>query len=87
MEQNAEMDTEVNLAQLFRRRSATFGKTIRWRQQVGDEWLKMSWRENQVAVNSVIAGLDAIGAQPGEVIGILSGTRWEWMAADWVSSG
>src|SRR5262249_6278370 len=75
--------TEVNLAQLFRKRSATYGKATRWRQKVGDKWLKMTWRENQELVNSVIAGLDAIGARPGEVVGILSGTRWEWMAADW----
>src|SRR5262249_40974327 len=75
--------SEVNLAQMFRRRSDTFGRATRWRQQVGDKWLKMSWRENRELVNTVIAGLDAIGARPGDVIGIVSGTRWEWMAADW----
>jgi long-chain acyl-CoA synthetase len=78
---------ESTLAQLFRARSATYGKATRWRQKVGDKWMTMTWRENLVLVNSLIAGLDALGARPGDAIGILSGTRWEWTAADWAIIG
>jgi len=79
--------TETNFAQLFRNRSARYGKATRWRQKVGDKWVTMTWLENQALVNSLIAGLDALGARRGDVIGILSGTRWEWMAADWAIIG
>lgn len=79
--------TEVNLAQLFRNRAATQGDAPRWRQRHKDTTLTMTWRENQALVNSLIAGLDALGARPGDVIGILSDTRWEWLAADWAIIG
>lgn len=81
------MDTEVNVAQLFRNRSATYGKRIRWREQRNGVWQKATWTENQAIVNSLIAGLDALGAQRGDVIGILSNTRWEWLATDWAILG
>jgi long-chain acyl-CoA synthetase len=81
------MDAEVNLAQLFRNRSATYGERIRWRQQRSGVWQKATWLENQAIVNRLIAGLDALGARPGDVIGILSNTRWEWLAADWAVLG
>ena len=81
------MNAEVNVAQLFRNRSATYGKRIRWREQRGGAWQQATWTENQAIVNSLIAGLDALGAQRGDVIGILSNTRWEWMAADWAILG
>jgi len=81
------MDAEVNLAQLFRNRSATYGNRIRWREQRNGVWRKATWTENQAIVNRLIVGLEAIGARPGDVIGILSNTRWEWMAADWAILG
>lgn len=81
------METEVNLAQLFRNRAATYGDAIRWRQRIQNDWRQATWRENQRLVNSLIAGLDAVGFRPGEVIGILSNTRWEWLAADWAIIG
>jgi long-chain acyl-CoA synthetase len=81
------MDTEVNVAQLFRNRSTTYGSRIRWREQRAGVWQKATWQENQAIVNGLISGLDALGAQRGDVIGILSNTRWEWMAADWAILG
>lgn len=78
---------EANLAQLFRNRSAQYADTIRWRQRKGDGALSMTYRENQRTVNRVIAGLDALGARPGDAIGIVSGTRWEWLVADWAIMG
>ncbi|MBF6591729.1 MAG: long-chain fatty acid--CoA ligase [Ktedonobacterales bacterium] len=81
------METEINLAQLFRNRAATYGDAIRWRQKrLGKEY-KATWRENQALVNSFISGLDALGAAPGDIIAILSETRWEWMVADWAIVG
>ena len=81
------MDAEVNVAQVFRNRSATYGSRIRWREQRNGLWQKATWAENQAIVNRLIVGLDALGAQRGDVVGILSNTRWEWMAADWAILG
>lgn len=84
----AQLDpAEVNLAQLFRNRSTTYGPTPRWHQRQGSGWRTATFAENQRIVNRLIAGLAALGAQPGDVIGILATTRWEWMAADWAILG
>ncbi len=76
-----------NLAQMFRVRSAYFGDAVRWRQVVNGSWTSMTWRENAALVTELIAGLDALGVRPGESIGILSKTRWEWLVADWAILG
>jgi long-chain acyl-CoA synthetase len=80
-------EAAANLAQLFRRRTTQFGDALRWREQRDGVWLQATFREHQRLVNDLISGLDALGARPGDAIGILSGTRWEWMAADWAIIG
>jgi long-chain acyl-CoA synthetase len=77
------MESEANLAQMFRSRSAEYADAVRWRAKRGDTWDEATWRRNQSLVNSVISGLDALGIVAGETIAIISGTRWEWMVADW----
>ncbi len=76
-----------NLAELFRDRSVRYGSAVRWRQKRNEEWQGATWLENQQLVNALISGLDTLGAIPGDRIGILSNTRWEWMAADWAILG
>lgn len=78
---------ETNLAQLFRNRAGRYGDAVRWRQRRGQEWTSATYRENQRLVSRLISGLDAIGARPGDAMGILSGTRWEWIVADWAIMG
>src|SRR5215472_15850704 len=77
------MESEANLAQMFRSRSAQYADVVRWRAKRGDTWDEATWRENQSLVNGVVSGLDALGIAAGETIAIISGTRWEWMVADW----
>jgi long-chain acyl-CoA synthetase len=77
------MESEANLAQMFRNRSAEYVDAVRWREKHGETWDEATWRKNQTLVNSVISGLDALGIVAGETIAIISGTRWEWMVADW----
>jgi long-chain acyl-CoA synthetase len=72
---------------MFRDRSKRYGAAIRWRQKRNGDWQSATWLENQQLVNSLISGLDVLGALPGDRIGILSNTRWEWMAADWAILG
>ncbi len=78
---------EQNLAQLFRSRSKEYADAVDWRQKRDGKWMSATWAENQRLVNRVIAGLDELGARSGDRIGILSNTRWEWMAADWAIFG
>jgi long-chain acyl-CoA synthetase len=80
-------ELEQNLAELFRARSARFASAVRWRQKANGKWESVTWLENQLLVNTIISGLDALGAVPGDKIGILSNTRWEWQAADWAILG
>lgn len=74
---------EANLAQVFWNRSATYADTMRWRQRTDGAWAEATFRDNARLVTELIGGLDALGAMPGDVITILSETRWEWLAADW----
>ncbi len=78
---------EINLPLLFRARTNRYSEMIRWRQRYGQDWRSTTYRENQQLVNHLMCGLDALGARLGEAIGILSGTRWEWLIADWAVMG
>jgi long-chain acyl-CoA synthetase len=78
---------ETNFAHLFRNRSAKYGSQTRWRQKRSGVWRQATGRENQAMVNSLIAGLDEVGARRGDVVGIASNTRWEWAVADWANIG
>ena len=80
-------ELEQNLAELFRTRSAHYASAVRWRQKSNGEWHSATWLENQRLVNSIISGLDALGAALGDKIGIMSNTRWEWQVADWAILG
>jgi long-chain acyl-CoA synthetase len=80
-------EAEVNLAQLFRHRTAQFGDAPRWRERRDGVWLQATFLEHRRLVNDLISGLDALGVRPGNAVGILSCTRWEWMAADWAIIG
>lgn len=78
---------EQNLAQLFRNRSRAYADSVDWRQKRDGKWMSATWGENQRLVNSLIVGLDELGARQGDRIGILSNTRWEWLAVDWAVFG
>ncbi|MDE3228590.1 MAG: AMP-binding protein, partial [Chloroflexota bacterium] len=78
---------EEHVVAMFRERSARFGPAPRWRARRDGVWRGMTWSENQALVNQLIAGLGALGAHAGTRVGILSETRWEWLAADWAILG
>jgi long-chain acyl-CoA synthetase len=78
---------EPNVVAMFRDRCARFGDAPRWRIRRDGAWMTMTWSGSQAVVNELIAGLDALGVRPGTKVGILSETRWEWVAADWATLG
>ncbi len=57
------------------------GKGIKNQQQV-ENWLELNWEEYRRLVESLAAGLQAIGVRKGDRIAILANTRVEWAALD-----
>jgi long-chain acyl-CoA synthetase len=70
------------MAHLFRRRVATSADQVAYLYPVGDEWRSSTWAETGILVDELAAGLIAIGVDPEESVAIMSGTRYEWIAAD-----
>jgi long-chain acyl-CoA synthetase len=48
----------------------------------GEGWTSVTWREAGDQVSRYAAGLMALGIEPEQRVGILSGTRYEWILAD-----
>lgn len=48
----------------------------------GGNWVSVSWREAAERVQSLAAGLLALGVEPEQRVGIASSTRYEWILAD-----
>ena len=45
-------------------------------------WRTLSWKDVGEAVREIASGLIALGRKKGEAVGILSGSRAEWVQAD-----
>jgi len=48
----------------------------------GDAWESVTWQQAGDQVTRLAAGLMALGIQPEQRVGIVSGTRYEWILAD-----
>jgi long-chain acyl-CoA synthetase len=53
-----------------------------YRRPVGDTWESMSWGDAGARVQTLSAGLVALGIQPEERVAIISSTRVDWALAD-----
>lgn len=75
-----------SVAHLFRDRVAASGDRPAFLHakvsEAGDEWVTTSWRELDVVVRELGAGLVALGVEPEDRVAIASGTRYEWALAD-----
>lgn len=66
---------------LLHRVSATPNNTA-YSYPAGSGWKTVSWKEFGEQVKQIAMGLRAIGVKAEERVAILSGTRYEWIAAD-----
>jgi long-chain acyl-CoA synthetase len=67
---------------MFFRRATDFAGMARYRVKRGGRWVEVSWDEHARAVEEIAAGLIAAGVEPGSRVGLLCGTRPEWIDVD-----
>ncbi len=71
-----------NVAVQFLDRVRASGPAEAYRYPRGDSWESVTWDEAGQRVRRLAAGLVALGVQPEQRVGIVSGTRYEWVLAD-----
>lgn len=70
------------LGELFREQAKRGADRVALRYKLGGTWRTKSWNEWLATSSEVAAGLVALGAQPGDAIGIMASTRLQWVEAD-----
>jgi long-chain acyl-CoA synthetase len=71
-----------SVAALFFDRVNTSPEKEAYRYLRGDEWVSATWRDTAARVETLAAGLLALGIAPEQRVGIASSTRFEWILAD-----
>ena len=71
-----------SLAALFFKRVKASPDKEAFRYLDGGTWVSVSWRQAADRVESLAAGLLALGVEPEQRVGIASSTRYEWILAD-----
>jgi len=77
-----EPPTTGNLSDITVTNAAEAPDKVVFARRVGDAWDDVTCREFASAVAAVAKGLVAAGIQPGDRVGIMSKTRYEWTLAD-----
>ena len=72
----------ANVAVQFFERVAKSPRREAFRYPEGDGWKSVTWKEAGDDVSRVAAGLLSLGVESEQRIGIVSGTRYEWILAD-----
>ena len=71
-----------SVAHLFRNRVARSANNEAFSYPVGERWESMTWGQCGAQVDRVAAGLRALGIEDEQRVGIICGTRVEWLLAD-----
>lgn len=72
-----------NVAKMFYDRVAATPNREAYRfPDANENWQSLTWSETGDQVTRLAAGLISLGIQPEERVAIVSGTRYEWIAAD-----
>ncbi|WP_421741226.1 AMP-dependent synthetase/ligase [Cellulomonas sp.] len=80
-----EVDPSKNLNDLLAARVASTpdGVLVEHKTHEGGPWIPLTSREFDAEIVAVAKGLVARGVQPGDRVGIMSRTRYEWSLIDW----
>jgi len=74
--------TSTNVASMFLDRAQTSADREAFRYLVAGEWVSATWQQTADRVETLAAGLLALGIEPEQRVGIASSTRYEWILAD-----
>ncbi len=74
-----------SVADLFLRRVAATPDAEAFSYPAGDGWKTLTWRAVGERVRAIACGLRACGLVDEDRVGILSGTRMEWLLADYAA--
>ncbi|ROS30898.1 long-chain fatty acid--CoA ligase [Cellulomonas sp. PhB150] len=82
-----EVDPSSNLNALFAARvqSDPDSPVVEHKTQADGPWIPLTGRELDAEVVAVAKGLVARGVEPGDRVGIMSRTRYEWSLLDWAA--
>ena len=72
----------VSVPRMFRDRVAATPNTEAFRYPKGGSWESVTWRQVADRVDNIAAGLISLGINPEERVALASGTRYEWVVAD-----
>jgi len=72
----------TSIPQLLSRRVHDTPDREAYRYPVGDQWRSMTWRQSGERIKAIAAGLLSLGLEREQRVGILCGTRVEWLLAD-----
>jgi long-chain acyl-CoA synthetase len=81
---------EENLTDMVWANAERFGNAVSFRRRVDGTWVDVTARDFAAQVLAVAKGLIASGVRPGDRIGLLSKTRYEWSLLDfaiWSAGG
>ncbi|GAB3281361.1 AMP-dependent synthetase/ligase [Parasphingorhabdus pacifica] len=73
---------DENLTDMVWANAERFGGTVSFRRRVEGAWVDVTAAEFAVQVMSVAKGLIAAGLEPGDRVGLMSPTRYEWTLLD-----
>ncbi|ONI75258.1 long-chain fatty acid--CoA ligase [Actinosynnema sp. ALI-1.44] len=72
----------VSVGRMFLDRTARTPDREAFRHRDGTGWRSLTWAQTEHDVRRLAAGLIALGVQAEQRVAIVSGTRYEWIAAD-----
>jgi long-chain acyl-CoA synthetase len=77
-----EVANEDNLSDMVFATAERFGGSVLYRRKTRDTWIDVTAREFAAQVLAVAKGLVAAGLEPGDRVGLLARTRYEWSLMD-----
>ncbi|MFT7837303.1 long-chain fatty acid--CoA ligase [Saccharothrix sp. BKS2] len=78
----ATVAAEENLTDMVWANAERFGNAVSFRRRVDGTWVDLTARDFAAQVLAVAKGLIAAGLQPGDRVGLMSKTRYEWTLFD-----
>ncbi|HEX5535147.1 MAG TPA: AMP-dependent synthetase/ligase [Actinomycetales bacterium] len=79
----AEVAPSTNLTDAVVTNAARRPDAVAFRRKVGSEWQNVTARQFLTEVEQVAKGLVAAGIRPGDRVGLMSKTRYEWTLVDY----